>query len=74
MCAHTQKENVDEDILSIGAGPLAVELDIMQPLDPNRAPKVLTTNTNKTQNLGRTSPASSFLSHTQSHTLITYAY
>ena len=36
----SEKENVDEDILSLGAGPLAVELDLMQPLDPNRAPKV----------------------------------
>ena len=34
------KENVDEDILSIGKGVHAVEVDIMQPLDPNKAPKV----------------------------------
>ena len=34
------RENVDEDILRLGAGPLAVELDLMQPLDPSKAPKV----------------------------------
>ena len=36
----SEKENVDEDILKLGAGPLAVEIDLMQPLDPERAPKV----------------------------------
>lgn len=36
----SEKENVDEDILELGRGPLAVEVDIMQPLDPDRAPKV----------------------------------
>ena len=36
----SEKENVDEDILKLGAGPFAVEVDLMQPLDPNRAPKV----------------------------------
>ncbi|RYY38704.1 VOC family protein [archaeon] len=34
------KENVDEDILRLGAGPFAVEVDIMQPLDATKAPKV----------------------------------
>ncbi|CAM9181893.1 unnamed protein product, partial [Ectocarpus fasciculatus] len=34
------KENVDEDILLLGKGPLAVELDLMQPLDATKAPKV----------------------------------
>lgn len=34
------KENVDEDILQIGSGPHAVEIDLMQPLDVNKAPKV----------------------------------
>lgn len=34
------KENVDEDILSIGKGLFAVELDLMQPLDPEKSPKV----------------------------------
>ena len=33
-------ENVDEDILQLGRGPLAVELDLMEPIDPTRAPKV----------------------------------
>jgi len=36
----SQRENVDEDILRLGAGPLAVEVDLMQPLDASRAPKV----------------------------------
>ena len=36
----SEKENVDEDILRLGIGPFAVEVDIMQPIDPNRAPKV----------------------------------
>lgn len=33
-------ENVDEDILQMGKGPLKVEIDLMQPLDANRKPKV----------------------------------
>ena len=36
----SEKENVDEDILSLGIGIFAVELDLMQPIDPDRAPKV----------------------------------
>ncbi len=36
----SEKENVDEDILSIGKGPYAVEVDIMQPVDPEKSPKV----------------------------------
>ena len=36
----SEKENVDEDILSIGNGPYAVEVDIMQPLDVNLRPAV----------------------------------
>ena len=36
----SESENVDEDILKLGAGPWAVELDLMQPLDAGRAPKV----------------------------------
>ena len=36
----SERENVDEDILQLGVGPLAVEIDLMQPLDPSRAPKV----------------------------------
>lgn len=33
-------ENVSEAILQLGAGPAFVELDLMQPLDPARKPKV----------------------------------
>ena len=36
----SEKENVDEDIAAIGHGPLAVEVDLMQPIDPERAPRV----------------------------------
>ena len=36
----SEEENVDEDILALGSGPLAVEVDLMQPLDPDRRPKV----------------------------------
>jgi lactoylglutathione lyase len=36
----SERENVDEDILQIGAGPTAVEVDIMQPIDPDKKPKV----------------------------------
>ena len=36
----SEKENVDEDILQIGEGPHAVEIDLMQPIDPEKSPKV----------------------------------
>lgn len=36
----SEKENVDEDILEIGHGVHAVEVDIMQPIDPAKKPKV----------------------------------
>lgn len=36
----SEKENVDEDVLSVGEGATKVELDIMQPLDINKKPKV----------------------------------
>lgn len=36
----SESENVSEDILRLGDGPHAVEIDIMQPLDPERSPKV----------------------------------
>jgi lactoylglutathione lyase len=36
----SERENVDEDILRAGTGPFAAEVDIMQPLDPARSPKV----------------------------------
>mmetsp|Transcript_28133 Transcript_28133/g.30741 ORF Transcript_28133/g.30741 Transcript_28133/m.30741 type:complete len:171 (+) Transcript_28133:132-644(+) len=35
-----EKENVDEDILSLGHGPHKVEIDLMQPIDPTKSPKV----------------------------------
>ena len=35
-----EKENVDEDIAVAGAGPLKVEVDLMQPIDPDKKPKV----------------------------------
>ena len=35
-----ESENVDEDILRLGSGPHAVEIDLMQPLDPEKKPKV----------------------------------
>jgi lactoylglutathione lyase len=33
-------ENVDEEILSLGVGPLAVEVDLMQPIDAAGRPRV----------------------------------
>ena len=33
-------ENVDEDIAVAGSGPFKVEVDLMQPLDPDRKPRV----------------------------------
>ncbi|MCB1174504.1 MAG: VOC family protein [Leptospiraceae bacterium] len=33
-------ENVDEDILQLGSGPYAVEIDLMQPIDAEKSPKV----------------------------------
>jgi lactoylglutathione lyase len=35
-------ENVDEDIAVLGSGPLKVEVDLMQPLDPDKKPRVQT--------------------------------
>lgn len=35
-----ESENVDEDILRLGDGPHAVEIDLMQPIDPDKSPKV----------------------------------
>jgi lactoylglutathione lyase len=39
----SERENVDEDILTIGSGPHAVEVDLMQPIDINKKPAVHTT-------------------------------
>ncbi|NNC78991.1 MAG: VOC family protein [Acidimicrobiales bacterium] len=36
----SESENVREDILRLGEGPHAVEVDLMQPLDPDARPKV----------------------------------
>jgi lactoylglutathione lyase len=36
----SEKENVDEDIALCGSGPLAVEVDLMQPIDAEKRPKV----------------------------------
>jgi lactoylglutathione lyase len=33
-------ENVDEDIAVLGAGPFKVEVDLMQPIDPEKRPRV----------------------------------
>jgi lactoylglutathione lyase len=38
----SESENVDEDIAVLGAGPLKVEVDLMQPLDPEAKPRVQT--------------------------------
>lgn len=39
----SERENVDEDICTIGQGPLKVEVDLMQPLDILKKPAVHTT-------------------------------
>ena len=36
----SERENVDEDIAAIGSGPLKVEVDLMQPVDPEKKPAV----------------------------------
>ncbi|MBP8091978.1 MAG: VOC family protein [Giesbergeria sp.] len=36
----SERENVDEDILSLGQGVHAVEVDLMQPIDPEKKPAV----------------------------------
>lgn len=36
----SEKENVDEDICEVGAGAFKVEMDLMQPIDPESRPKV----------------------------------
>ncbi|GKT19661.1 VOC family protein [Acidovorax sp. SUPP2522] len=39
----SERENVDEDILAMGRGAHAVEVDLMQPLDVDKKPAVHTT-------------------------------
>lgn len=36
----SERENVDEDIAAIGSGPFKVEVDLMQPIDPDGKPAV----------------------------------
>jgi lactoylglutathione lyase len=36
----SERENVDEDICALGTGAHAVEVDLMQPLDPDKKPAV----------------------------------
>jgi lactoylglutathione lyase len=36
----SERDNVDEDIAVAGSGPLRVEVDLMQPIDPAKSPKV----------------------------------
>ena len=36
----SERENVDEDIATAGLGPFAVEVDLMQPIDPEGRPRV----------------------------------
>jgi lactoylglutathione lyase len=38
----SESENVDEDIATLGSGPFKVEVDLMQPLDPDKKPRVQT--------------------------------
>lgn len=39
----SERENVDEDICSMGKGVYKVEVDLMQPIDPEKKPAVHTT-------------------------------
>lgn len=39
----SERENVDEDICTLGRGAHAVEIDLMQPIDPNKKPAVQAT-------------------------------
>lgn len=36
----SELENVNESILTLGSGPHAVEIDLMEPIDSTRSPKV----------------------------------
>ncbi len=36
----SEKENVDEDIVTMGSGAFTVEVDLMQPIDPEKKPRV----------------------------------
>jgi lactoylglutathione lyase len=39
----SERENVDEDIVALGRGAYAVEVDLMQPVDPDKKPAVQAT-------------------------------
>ena len=39
----SERENVDEDICAMGQGAFRVEVDLMQPVDPDKKPAVHTT-------------------------------
>lgn len=39
----SERENVDEDICAIGKGAHKIEVDLMQPIDPEKKPAVHTT-------------------------------
>jgi len=39
----SERENVDDDVCQLGSGPTAVEVDLMQPLDPDKKPAVQAT-------------------------------
>ena len=39
----SERENVDEDICAMGHGAFKVEVDLMQPIDPDKKPAVHTT-------------------------------
>lgn len=36
----SETENVDEEICAVGSGPFAIEVDLMQPIDPDKKPAV----------------------------------
>ncbi len=36
----SESENVDEDIAFLGDGPFRLEVDLMQPIDPEKTPRV----------------------------------
>ena len=36
----SENENINEDICSFGVNDLAVEIDLMEPIDPSRGPRV----------------------------------
>ncbi len=36
----SERENVDEDIVTAGVGHFKIEVDLMQPIDPEKRPKV----------------------------------